>query len=295
MRKMMYIIVCSLLFAAINYAQVGDRFSFLNSSEVGKFTKPLATTIGTALNSGSFYKASVPRFFGASLSFRGMYVLIPDDQKTFNPTLPAGYSADRPTATIYGDKNGGAIYGGPDGYITYPGGIGETSIPVLFPQISVSLLGSELMLRYMPKIKVGETDVSLFGLGLKHNISQYFILMPVDIAVQLLYNSFKVTDIMDVSNVAFNAEVSKTFGMLTAYGGIQYESTKFDLTYTIKGDPNSGDPSLRNNVDIKASVDGDNKVRLTAGAAFKVAVFVINADYSLGSQSTFSGGLTFEF
>jgi len=267
----------------------------LNSSEVGKFTKPLATTIGTALNSSSYYTASIPRFFGFSLSFRGMMVMIPDDQKTFTPSLPAGYTANKTTATIYGDKSGGGIYGGPNGYITYPGGIGESSIPIIFPQITASLLGTEVMLRYMPKVKVGETDVHLLGVGLKHSISQYIPLIPVDIAVQVLYNSFSVTNLMDISNIAFNAEVSKTFGVFTAYGGLQYENTKFDLSYTIKGDPKSGDPTVRNTIDIKTSVDGDNKTRITVGGALKLLVFVLNADYSLGSQSTFSGGLTFEF
>lgn len=295
MKKCLLFTFCSLLLASYTYAQVQDRFSFLNSTEVGKFTKPLATTIGTALNSGSYHSASVSKLFGFSLSFKGMMVMIPSDQKTFNPSLPAGYTADKSTSTIYGEKAGGGIYAGPNGYITYPGGIGEDNIPVVFPQASVSMLGTEVMLRYMPKIKVGETDVSLFGVGLKHSISQYFILLPVDIAVQVLYNSFNVKNLMDVSNIAFNAHVSRSFGPASIYGGIQYESTKFDLSYTIKGDPKSGDPAVRKNIDIKTSVDGDNNIRMTVGAAVKLAIFVINADYSLGSQSTLTGGLTFEF
>jgi hypothetical protein len=285
----------TIIFSSVSFTQVKDRFSFLNSTEVGKYAKPFATTLGTSLNSGSYHTAYVSKLFGFALSFRGMMVIVPDDQKTFVPSLPAGYKADKSTATIYGNKDGGAVYAGPDGYIIYPGGIEESNLPVIFPQVSVSLLGSEALIRYLPSIKIGETDVSLFGVGLKHSVSQYFILLPVDIAVQVLYNSFKVKDLMDVSNFAVNAHVSKTFGALTAYGGVQYENTKFDLSYTIKGDPNSGDPELRKNVDIKTSVDGDNKVRMTLGASVKFAVFVFNADYNIGSQSAFTGGLSFEF
>ena len=290
MKKFLLWLMCSLLFSSYVFSQVEDRFTFLTESEVGKYTKPLATTIGTALNSGAYHTAYVSKLFGVSLSFKGMMVMIPSDQKTFNPSLPSGYSADKGTATIYGDKDGGSAYGGPNGYIVYPGGIGEQSIPLLFPQASVSLLGTEAMLRYLPELKIGETKVSLFGVGLKHNVSQYFVLLPVDIAVQVLYNSFNVKDLIDVSNIAVNAQVSKSFGPFTAYGGIQYESTKFDLNYTYKGNTSSG-----KNLDIKASVDGDNKVRMTVGGSIKLAIFVLNADYSLSSQSTFTGGLTFEF
>lgn len=290
MKKYLLMLLCLLFYSSNTFSQVEDRFTFLNESEVGKFTKPLATTIGTALNSGAFHSAHVAKLFGFSLSFKGMMVMIPSDQKTFNPTLPAGYNADKSTATIYGEKDGGSLYGGPNGYIAYPGGIGESNIPLLFPQASISMLGTEAMVRYMPNLKVGETEVSLFGVGLKHSVSQYFILLPVDIAVQVLYNSFKVKDLVDVSNIAFNAHVSKSFGLFTAYGGIQYESTKFDLSYTFKG--NSSDIKSR---EIKASVDGDNNIRMTVGAAVKLAIFVLNADYSLGSQSTLTGGLTFEF
>jgi len=290
MKKYLLLLLCLLFYSSNTFSQVEDRFTFLNESEVGKFTKPLATTIGTALNSGAFHSAHVAKLFGFSLSFKGMMVMIPSDQKTFNPTLPAGYTADKSTATIYGEKDGGSLYGGPNGYIAYPGGIGESNIPLLFPQASISMLGTEAMVRYMPNLKVGETEVSLFGVGLKHSVSQYFILLPVDIAVQVLYNSFKVKDLVDVSNIAFNAHVSRSFGLFTAYGGIQYESTKFDLNYTFKG--NSSDIKSR---EIKASVDGDNNIRMTVGAAVKLAIFVLNADYSLGSQSTLTGGLTFEF
>lgn len=295
MYKKILLLFFLIFFAVRSYAQVEDRFSFLNSVEVGKFTKPLATTIGTALNSGSYYTASIPSLFGFSISFKGMIVLIPDDQKTFTPSLPSGYKADANTATIYGSKSGGGIYGGANGYITYPGGIDESSIPIIFPQISASLLGSELMIRYMPDVKVGDRKVNLFGFGLKHNVSQYFILLPVDIAVQLLYNKFKITDLMDVKNYAINAHASKTLGVFTAYGGLQYEKTKFNLDYQIKGDPLSGDPELRTTKSISTSIDGDNNVRMTLGAAVKLGFFVLNADYSLGSQSTFTGGFAFVF
>jgi hypothetical protein len=221
--------------------------------------------------------------------------MVPDDQLTFTPQLPDGYVSNKTTPTIYG-KKAGAYYAGPNGYITLPPGIDVTSVPVAFPQIGASLLGTEVILRYLPEVDItDENKVSLFGIGVKHNVTRYIPLVPVDVSVQLLYNTFTVSNLIDVNNIAFNAHASKTFGVITPYFGLQYESTTVDLDYTISGDPNSGDPSLRQDKDVKVSIDGDNSFRATLGASLKLAIIVLNIDYSISSQSILSGGLTFEF
>jgi hypothetical protein len=68
-----------------------------------------------------------------------------------------------------------------------------------------------------------------------------------------------------------------------------------DLTYEIKGEPTSGDPTLRQDRKATLSLDGDNGFRATLGASLQLAVIVLNADVSLGSQTVFGGGLSFEF
>ncbi len=288
-------IFLSLLFALFLFKPAfsqQDQFSFLNETEVTKFAQPLATTLGTGLNSGGFYTADIPSTLGFSISLRGMYIFIPNSEMTFTPDLPNGYSANKPTATFWGDK--GTIYTGPSGYIPYPNGLNQTSVPFAIPQVTASFMKTEVLIRYLPSIKVGDKNVNYFGIGLRHSISQYIPLIPVDIAVQFLYNKISVTDVVDAKAIAFNGEVSKTFGILTAYGGLQYETSNFNLTYTIKGDPNNGDPSLRQDRNINASVDGQDKFRVIIGASVKLAFLVLNADYNISNQSVFSGGLSFE-
>lgn len=273
-------------------AQLEDRLGFLTEQEVENFVQPLATTIGVAFNTGSYHSAAVSKVFGFGLSFKYMMIFIPDDQKSFTPAnMPEGYTASEPTATIYGGS--GTAYLGPAGYLAYPSGLDISTMPMIFPQISASVLGSELMIRYLPELDVGDESLSLFGFGLKHSISQYIPLAPVDIAVQFLYNTFTVTDIVDVSNIAFNAHASKSFGVFSAYGGIQYETTGVDFEYTYT-DPNNINPGLDDET-IKVSVDGENNFRFTVGAMVKLAVLALNVDYSVGSQGVFSTGLSFEF
>ncbi|QQS35657.1 MAG: hypothetical protein IPM56_15645 [Ignavibacteriales bacterium] len=293
MKKVLTFIVISFFLSAPLFSQVEDRFSFLTEKNVVDYAKPFATTLGTAFNSGGYHSASVSKFFGFSLSFRGMYIMVPDDQLTFSPSLPNGYTASKPTATIYGNKGG--AYAGPDGYIPFPPGINESAVPVAYPQVTGSFMGTELLIRYLPSVDIGETSIGFFGAGLKHSISQYIPLFPLDMAVQVMYSNFSLKDIIDANNFAANVHVSKTFGVFIPYFGLQYESTGVELKYTIQGDPNSGDPNLRVDKPVSVDIDGDNNFRATLGGALKLAIIVLNADVSLSSQTVFSGGLTFEF
>jgi hypothetical protein len=292
MNKNFSIMVIFIFLSVPIYAQVEDRFSFFTESEITEYARPFGTTLGMAFNSGSYHTANVADFFGFSISLRGMYIFIPDDDLTFTPNLPAGYTTDQKTATIYGSE--GTSYYGPAGFIVYPQGIDETSIPAVLPQISGSFMGTEVMLRYVPSISLGSGDeeLSMFGIGIKHSISRYIPLIPVDIAVQFLYNNLEITGVMDITAIAFNAHASKSFGLLTLYGGLQYESSTFDLEYTFTNPSNI--PGLESET-VNVSIDGDNNFRATLGTSLKLAVIALNIDYSLGAQSVLSGGLTFEF
>jgi len=294
MKKIFTLLVISFFLSTPLFSQIEDRFGALNEKNVIEYTQPFATTLGTAMNSNGYYTANIPKLFGFQIGFRGMLILIPDDQTTFTPTLQNGYTSNKTTATIYGDK--GSAYAGPDGYIVTPPGINITSIPVVYPQIGASFLGIEVLLRYLPEIPLGENDkLSMFGIGVSYSISQYIPLLPVDIAAQIMYNTFTVTNLIDVSNIAFNAHASKTFGVFTPYFGLQYESTSVDLEYDITADPNSGDPAIRSGGKKTVTIDGDNNFRATLGASLQLAIIVLNADVSLSSQTVLSGGLTFSF
>ncbi len=293
MRKTAFITLFILLFSLRVSAQLEDRFSYLLESDLAEYAKPAVTSLGVGLNSAGYHDAYVSKLFGFSIGVRAMFIFIPDDQLTFKPVgLPEGYSADKETATIWGDK--GAVYPGPLGYVTYPGGLNVTTVPLAYPQASVSLLGTEIMIRYLPEIDLGDSgeSLSLFGFGIKHSISQYIPLLPVNIAVQFLYNNLSVTNVMESKNIAFNVHASKSFGLFSLYGGLQYETSTTEFTYVFE-DPNN--VSTLDGTEISSTIDGDNNVRLTVGAAFTAAFFVINADYSIGSQSVVTTGISFEF
>jgi hypothetical protein len=299
MKRPIYIILLLSLFASAHLlAQAGDRITSLDPENAEKYAKPFATFTGAYFNSGGYYTAHVPKMFKFRFTVVGMIVSVPDDQRTFTPILPSGYDNSQQTATFFGDR--GTAYPGPSGFIVFPPGINQTSIPAGIPQIAGSIAGAELLIRYFPKLKIDDTEVKLLGWGLKYNISQWIPTLPVDIAVQILYNNFtseykgdnERNDFkLDTKNWAFNAHASKSFDLFVLYGGLQYETTTLDLDYNYRFDPN--DPSLDQGVTAKA--DGDNSFRLTIGGALQLPVLALNLDYSLTSQSVLTGGVSLGF
>lgn len=291
MKKLYTVFFSVLLFSASTFGQIEDRLSYLLDSDVKQYVQPFVNSVSTALNSSMYHSASVSDLVGFSIGFQGMFVFVPDDQLRFTPTgLPAGYSADHNTATIFGGD--GAYYNGPYGYITYPSGLEDVkNIPMIIPQIGISVLGTEALFRYFPKIDVGETNLGYFGIGIKHEISRYFPMLPLDIAAQVFYSKLEVEKYMTSKNLSINLIASKTFAILCVYGGLQIESSTMDLTYTFT-DPNNIGIGER---DINLSIDGDNSFRFTAGFALELGFFVLNADYGLGNQSVVNGGFSFEF
>jgi hypothetical protein len=295
MKKILLLLTLFIFTTIPLFSQIEDRFSQLAETNATAYAQPFATTLGTAINSNGYYTADIPAMFSFSVSFRGMYILIPESQKSFTPIFSEpGYEPTKTTATIYGNK--GAAYAGPDGYIVMPPGINQTGIPVAYPQIGASFLGTQIILRYLPNIPIAESnDLSIIGVGVAHSISQYIPLFPVDLAVQVLFNNVKVSGVMKLNNIAFNVHASKTLGPLTPYVGLQYEKTSLDLDYTYKAEFQTGGTSVNSDQRISMTIDGSNDFRATVGAALKLAVLVFNADFSFSSQPVASGGLTFEF
>lgn len=293
MKKTTLAAILLFLSVQLSFAQLEDRISQLNTENLKKYFQPLATSIGSSLNSGGYYSASTSKIFGFSIGVRAMAIFIPSDQLTFVPKLPDGYSSNKPTATILGDKGG--YYAGKNGYATYPPGLNSEMVPLGFPQASISALGTELLLRFVPTIKVGGRDFNFIGFGVKHSLSQYLFISPVDVAVQVLYTKFSVTDLIKATSFAINAQASKSFGLITLYGGVQSESSNFDIDYTIEGDAYNADPELQVDKKNKVSLEGENKFRFTAGAALNMGVIVLNADFSVSKQSVLTAGLSFAF
>ena len=294
------ILFSAFFFSSASIAQ-NINVNSLPPSDAKGYVQPLSTWFGTYFNSGSYYDADVPEVFGFKFSLIGMWSVVSDDQKTFKPNPELSVVGDLdPTATVFGSKS--SYYLSSNGFYTYPNGLALSAVPAAIYQFSGSMFNTELLVRFFPKVKFGDTRVGFLGFGIKHEISSHFPEIPLDIAVQLLINNFdfefddgdpvNYTKVKS-NNFAFNIHASKSFSVLTVYGGLQYESSSMDFSYYFE-DTNNYYPTTGNTIQ-NLSLDGDNNFRFTLGGAVKLGVFVINGDVNFTKFTTYTTGLSLDF
>jgi hypothetical protein len=270
-----------------------DAIKQLSSENVKGYIQPLLDGFGANLNSGFPGSASINTGVHIRLQFIGMATVIGDAERSYKATPPEPFNQTGvETATIFGDR--GTVIQGPMGmqYQFQNGQIRTDWLPFAVPQLTFgNFYGTQGMLRY---IKVSEREdipqISFFGIGARHSISQYFPLLPVDIAASIYYQSFNVGEIMEARTTAFGAQVSKSFVLVTVYGGLQYENSTVNLEYTYTGPLPPGDLSDRH---VSLDLKGENNIRLITGVGFSLGILHLHGDINIGKVIVLSAGVGF--
>jgi len=281
------------------------------------YIKPWVTSFGTSLNTGLYQSAKVMKPFLFGVTLNTMLAFVPDEDKTFIAKSPSFEfdgetyyvfnEAELETATVFGNK--GKTFtvndmipdeintGGLD--IKMPNGINLPAIPMFVPQVQVGLpAGNELLLRIFPKAQIDKDvgKISFLGAGLKHSISQYIPLVPIDIAIQGMYQQMKVGEIIDITSLAVNAHISKKILMWTFYGGLGYEKSKMDVKYDGTAYAVNDNNLLEELPEkIEFNIDGENEMRATAGIRYSIALVKLYADYTISKYNVLNFGLGLSF
>jgi hypothetical protein len=250
--------------------------------------QPLADAFGADLNSGLYQTAKIP-LQGFHLDFSLALIVAPigDSRKSFQATTEGLFAPVTTTSvpTIFGGTNGVTVPGNASTAYAFPGGLGMTILPLAVPQITLgSLYGTEATVRFFQaQINGSIGQLQLWGIGARHNISQYIRDFPLALAGGIYYQHFSVGDVVSASATLISAQASYDYGLLTFYGGPGFEISNMDVNY----DGSAGKISL--------SLKSQNSVRFTAGIALNLAFFRLYADYNLASQSAFVLGLGLKF
>ena len=235
-----------------------------------KYLQPLADAFGANLNSGLQRSAKINKLgFHFNLSLQVMYSPIPDEKKNFTP---AGENMEVPT-----------VFGKESTVEDYPDGLWDTNFfPLAVPQITIgSLAGTEASFRYFAYENDDIGEISLYGWGIRHSISQYISLCPVDIAAGFFHQKFSVGSYVDATAFYYGVQVSKQFSVLILYAGVGGEKATLNLDYEYE------------DVDISFDMDGENKTRLTMGAGLDFKYVKLSVDFNLAPQNVISGGIGF--
>ncbi len=259
---------------------------------VSGYVQPIADLFGANMHSGFTQSAYIPKSgFVFRFSLIGMAAFVQDEQKTYRAPAPDGFGVkDFETATVFGGK--GTLISSPnDANLTYRGSDGVVTsqiFPFAAPQLTIgAIYGTEAVIRYAPIPEIsGLPKITLFGIGLRHSLSQYLEDAPLDIAIGGIYNRFSVGDIITVKGFGAALQASKKLSILVLYGAVQYEKSTLTLSFD-STDPNSG----RINIDL----EGSNVMRGTLGAALDFSVLKLFADINFGAVTNVSGGLALGF
>jgi len=217
-----------------------------------------------------------------------------------------------------------------------PPGSNWGAIPLPMFQAGLGLpLGTEVTVRFIPKIKIPviDTKVSMWGVGGKHSILQYFPgekLIPIDLTLQGGYTklavsvpinlqpddytnftTYSASDFEDqevnmkVTAYSINLLLSKKLPIVTFYGGAGYSKTQTVIdvagNYAIPTfnplisttDPVYVDSSVEQVPTI--DIKNHSGLRLNAGIRFTLGVLTIHGDYTRANYSVITGGLGISF
>ncbi len=311
-----------IIFVTSLFAGIQEKLEQFGVDNGKGYIKPFVNAYGTNFNSGLYNTAKVLKPFRFGLNINMMLAFVPAEDKTFMPTRPdlsmeynnqTYYLYDDPideTATVFG-KDGVMIEHNPDlnAYpelnasdldIDLPNGANLPAVPLMVPQFHLGLpAGNELMIRGFPKYEISKDigDVGFWGVGLKHSVSQYIPLVPIDIAVQGVYQTLYVGDIIELSNLAFNAEISKRLLVWTLYGGLGFERTKLKAEYEteimVYNENSNAFESEPLNIDFE--IEGDNDFRTTFGIRYSLVLLKLYADYTISKYNVFNAGIGISF
>ncbi|KAA3618704.1 MAG: hypothetical protein DWQ05_07000 [Calditrichaeota bacterium] len=273
----------------------GQEFEDLVSrytSENGKgYMQPLADAFGATLNSGLYHSAKIPAFgINVELSIETTTAIITDEQKTFTATTEGLFepvqTAEVPT--IFGDVEPLEVPGTGGTAYVFPGGFGVKRLPVAVPQLTVgSFMGTQAMLRYM-QFDLGDDFGSLkvLGYGVRHSISQYIPLFPVDIAATFFRQKFELGDIVEANATYFGIQSSLQRSIFEFYAGYGYGKSNLDLRYEFEGTDGSEE--------ISFELDSEGSNRLTFGFGVNLLLFNLHTDFTLGQSNVLGLGVGFK-
>lgn len=174
-----------------------------------------------------------------------------------------------------------------------PGLIDTPVAPFLVPHFGIgSFMGTDLTFRYLPRIGYQDYgSIGMFGMGVRHSISQYLPLFPVDLSTQVMWQKLSIQDgendeVFTASAIAGNVVASKSLMVLTVYGGLQAERSSIDIAYTF-----DSDVAQVGGQQIEFGLKGNNVVRAVFGAALNMGPMLVNVDAAVGSTRIISTGV----
>ncbi len=274
-------------------AQIEDSLDHYTGENAKGYLNPLKEGFGGALQAGMYRSAAIPKTgFQIDLDVKIGMVKFGDSDKTFTAKAESGFVGPTDTAkapTVVGSENAVTLVGDGGAQFVFPGGLNMSSIGVPVPQLTVSgLMGSQLLVRWI-SIKTGDSDVGdikLFGIGVRHSISQYIPACPVDIAAGGTWQSLKVgSNLIDSHGLSIGAQASKKYSVLEPYAGIAIDRFSMSVDYDYK----SGGGET---VPIHVDLGSNSNAHLSGGLGINLGLLHLYGEVGTAGRTILSTGFS---
>ena len=274
-------------------AQLADNLSAYDAGTVEGYLKPFQEALGQAMNTNFFSTAAIPQAgIHARFDIRAMSVFFKDEDDTFRATTGGAFTPvqQADASTVVGPGASTTVFGNGGTAYVFPGGFDVGSLTLAVPQVSVSgFRGTELIVRWL-SVSIGDSEIgdfSTFGIGGRHNISQYLVDFPIDVAGALFYQTLDLdSDLLDVTTLSIGVHASKDFGIIRPLGSISYDTVSMTTTYA----STAGGPP-----DITVDMEREGSLHLSAGAFLGLGGVGVTVSGDLGSRTGVAASLGFGF
>ncbi|HET9053693.1 MAG TPA: DUF6588 family protein, partial [Cyclobacteriaceae bacterium] len=281
------------------------------------YISPMLKAFGTGLNAGWNNTAKPHKTLGFDLTITVSPVFIPSSDKTYtvdNSKLSeiqlqdAGPDGKGSVPTIFGKDERSTYYFTDDPSETFDGppgldlkkNIGLNALPMPMVQLGVGIYkNTDLKFRFVPQRDFGDFKVSLFGIGVLHDVKQWIPglkLMPFDLSGFVGFTKFKFeagleepgqVAAFDITATTIQGLISKKISVLTVYGGAGYNISNSSVNLKGTYELDEDGTTVTDPFSISAKASGP---RVTAGFRLKLAVITLHADYTLQKYSTLTAG-----
>jgi len=286
------------------------------------FAAPGAEAAAIQSSAGWFSSAKDLGKWNVEISMHGNAVFIPGSKQT---KLAA--NKDFSILNIQGSSNAllPTVFGGDTDVVfegTYLGqefsfdaidGLNKNVIIHPFPQVTVGLpYGTEVALRYVPRVTINNVGVSTSGIGLKHNFAQYFKYSRPDdfqVAAVVTYSNINIDyayepisidanglKVLELNSIDVEANLwllqglaSKLYGDFEVFGAMGVTSSNFD--YSMGG---GGSLLPRLNNELSSLGGNDVKFKADLGFNYYIGNFKISSAFTAGSFFNANLGLHYK-
>ncbi len=265
MKKSIVTLVSSVLLSSAVSAQVNSE-EFIDDVLIlaSNFAQPAADAAPYQASAGWFSSAEALQKWDFRLSLHGNALFVPDDKQNFQlqnqdlSLLQMGEVSSAELPTGFGGATN-IFFSGEVNFLNpisgemesqevrFKGfdGIAMSQIPHAFAQVAVGVgVGTEITLRAMPKTTIDGVAASTYGVGAKHNLTQYFgepgnfqfaaAIAYSKLQVEYEYDTIEVERYLSMNSVAVDADLwmaefigSKKWGFFELFGAAGAMNSNF--------------------------------------------------------------------